>query len=118
MTTGASGGPRGDARTYLLDRFRTDAETLRERISALEAGAARPGPDAATSRAMAAACDAVVDLLSAIGTGGRGATMADVEAMVPTLLALAQRHAAQPAVRAVYAGAATRIRELLEVPRE
>lgn len=112
----ASEEPRGDPRDYLLDRFRTDAQTLRERIAALEAGASRPGPDAATSRAMAAACDAVVDLLSATGTGTRGATTADVDGMVPTLQALAQQHAAQPAVRAVYAGAATRIRELRERP--
>ena len=51
-----------DIREYLIERFRTDAQTLRQRAAAI-AGAARPapGPDAALSRAMADACDDVAE---------------------------------------------------------
>jgi hypothetical protein len=105
---GAADDPRG----YLLDRFRTDAETLRDRTTALESGAVRPGPDVATSRAMAAACDAVVALLDALAPSDQIPSLASIQAMVPRLQALATHSAAQPAVRAVYAGAITRIRDL------
>jgi hypothetical protein len=103
----------GDPRAYLLDRFRTDAQTLRERMLALEAGGSRPGPDAATSRAMAAACDAVVDLIAGLPPDGRGTGLTALRDLLPGLQTLSEHHAAQPAVRAVYAGAMTRIRDLI-----
>ena len=108
QTLGAADDPRG----YLLDRFGTDAEALRERAVALASGAVRPGPDETTSRAMAAACDAVVALLASLAPSDQAPTLAAIQSVVPRLQALAAHSAAQPAVRAVYAGAITRIREL------
>ena len=104
--------PAVDPRGYLQARFRTDADTLRERVAALAAGAVRPGPDAATSRAMAAACDAVVALMDTVPGGDPASTLAALQALRPALQARAQEHAAQPAVRAVFAGAITRVNEL------
>lgn len=111
MERPAPGDAGIDPRAYLLDRFRADATTLRERMAALEAGAARPGPDAATSRAMAAACDEVVDLITGLPNGDPGGRREALHGLLPRLQELAQRHAGQPAVRAVYAGAITRIRD-------
>ena len=101
-----------DARTYLQQRFTQDAQQLRERVAQLRAGNALPGPDAATSDAMATACDTVVAMLEALPAHD------EVEMLIRDLLALVpvlERHAQnakQPPVRAVYTGAATRVREV------
>jgi hypothetical protein len=101
-----------DARTYLQQRFTQDAQQLRERVAQLRAGSSMPGPDAATSDAMAKACDTVVAMLDALPAHD------DVEPLIRDLLALVpvlERHAqnaTQPPVRAVYTGAATRVREV------
>ncbi len=101
-----------DARTYLQQRFTQDAQQLRERVAQLRAGSSMPGPDAPTSEAMAAACDTVVAMLDALPTHD------DVELLIRDLLALVpvlERHAQnakQAPVRAVYTGAATRVREV------
>jgi hypothetical protein len=110
-------------RAYLLDRFRTDAAALRQRADALRnaarAGRASdnmPGPDAVTSERMAAACEDVVAMLSAIPDGSDPvAVLSSIAALSPLLDMRAQREVAWPAVRAVYAGAATRIREVQQV---
>lgn len=102
-----------NARTYLVDRFRGDAATLHERAAALAGGAAIPGPDLATSRQMAEACEAVVALVQLHGptdTDAEDASSA-LLALIPTLDARS-RAATHPAVRAVFAGAVARIREL------
>lgn len=101
-----------DARTYLQHRFTQDAQQLRERVAQLRAGSSMPGPDATTSDAMATACDTVVAMLEALPAHD------DVELLIRDLLALVpvlERHAQnakQPPVRAVYTGAATRVREV------
>ena len=101
-----------EARTYLQQRFTQDAQQLRERVAQLRAGHALPGPDAATSDAMATACDTVVAMLEALPEHD------EVEMLIRDLLALVpvlERHAQnakQPPVRAVYTGAATRVREV------
>lgn len=98
---------------YLLDRFLADAAALRQRAVALRNGPPQPGPDAAMSQRMATACDDVVAMLEAIPDSD------DVRALIDSLTALVplleQRAAAAmnaPPLRAVYAGAATRIREV------
>jgi len=101
-----------DARTYLQQRFTQDAQQLRGRVAQLRAGTSMPGPDAATSDAMAKACDTVVAMLDALPAHD------EVELLIRDLLALVpvlERHAQQakqPLVRAVYTGAATRVREV------
>ncbi|HYW32922.1 MAG TPA: hypothetical protein VE869_15585 [Gemmatimonas sp.] len=107
-------------RAYLLDRFRSDAAALRQRVDALHAAArtssALPGPDAPTSMGMAAACDDVVAMLESIPDGpDPAALLSSIAALSPLLDARAKREVASPAVRAVYAGAATRIREVQQV---
>ena len=110
-------------RAYLLDRFRTDAAALRQRADALRSAARSggslqpvPGPDAATSDRMAAACDDVVAMLTAIPDGSDpAAVLSSIAALSPLLDLKAQRETSSPAVRAVYAGAATRIREVQQV---
>ncbi|MES2523634.1 MAG: hypothetical protein V4617_13095 [Gemmatimonadota bacterium] len=107
-------------RAYLLDRFRSDAAALRQRADALHAAArtstAIPGPDAETSSRMAAACDDVVAMIEAIPDGSDpAAVLSSIAALSPLLDARAQREAVSPAVRAVYAGAATRIREVQQM---
>ena len=108
------------AREYLLGRFRADAETLRQRAAALERGVATAGPDAATSRRMAEACADVVALLEHLGATrttsngvAREPDLDDIAALVPVLELRAAAEVAMPSVRAVYVGAATRIREIL-----
>lgn len=106
------------ARGYLVDRFRQDARVLHERTAALTGGATMPGPDAATSRQMATACDEVAMMIDAVATNGdHDAALESLTALIPLL---EQRAAAQavPAVRAVYAGAATRIREVYAAEQE
>ena len=100
------------ARTYLVDRFRGDAATLRERAASLASGATIPGPDFATSTQMAEACEAVVALVQGLPSDGDDAnSSATLLSLIPTLDA--RSHAAtHPAVRAVFAGAIARIREV------
>ena len=100
------------ARDYLAERFQADAEALRVRVSSMARGAKIPGPDAATSRAMADACERVAAMVQAVVQPDEAA--ASLEALA-ALIPLLEQHAASqshPAVRAVYAGAATRIREI------
>lgn len=101
------------AREYLMHRFRGDAQSLRERMSALQRGANIPGPDAATSGRMADACDEVVQLLEGIGAHDDvPGELAALVALIPRLEERAKGGGQLPPVRAVYAGAATRIREV------
>ncbi len=108
------------ARDYLLGRFRADGETLRQRATALDSGVESAGPNAATSRRMADACDDVVGMLERI-VAARAATtgvthepdLDDIAALAPALELRAAAEVAMPPVRAVYVGAATRIREIL-----
>ncbi len=100
------------AREYLAERFKSDAAVLRERADALSRGAKVPGPDLATSRAMADACEQVAIMISAVVQNGDADHALDaLGALIPLLeqRANAQKH---PAIRSVYAGAATRIREV------
>ena len=101
------------AREYLMSRFRTDAAVLRERVAALTRGTKVPGPDAATSSRMADACEEVATMLLAIADRGDVDTELDaIMALVPLLEHRANEQKANPAVRSVFAGAATRIREV------
>lgn len=110
-------------RAYLLERFETDAAVLRARATALRAGPPQPGPDAATSDRMAEACEDVVALL--LSCAPHDDEQEAVAALVELLPLLEQRASAVDAaghcatargasapVRAVYLGAATRIREV------
>ncbi len=101
------------AREYLANRFQTDAAVLRERVALMARGTKVPGPDAATSSRMADACDEVVAMLLAIvGNGDADVELDAIMALVPLLEHRAAEHLLNPAVRSVYAGAATRIREV------
>lgn len=104
--------------TYLQDRFRSDAETLRQRAVALRGGPPQPGPDATTSDRMADACEAVTMLMASVPHHEDLPTMIDaIMALVPQLEQRAESERHAPPVRAVYAGAATRIREVAEAER-
>ena len=101
------------AREYLVHRFQTDAAVLRERVAAIARGTKVPGPDAATSSRMADACDEVVAMLLAIASHGDASVELDaIMALVPLLEHRATEQQSNPAIRSVYAGAATRIREV------
>jgi len=101
------------AREYLIHRFRGDAEALRSRCEVLQRGTKVPGPDLPTSRQMASACDTVVGLLEAIAPQDEAAAeLGALVALIPVLEQHARGHAASPPMRAVFAGAATRIREV------
>ncbi len=101
------------AREYLMHRFRGDASSLRDRVSALAQGTKIPGPDATMSQRMASACEDVAQMVEAIAPNDDpSAELAALVALIPLLEQRAGQHAAQAPVRAVYAGAATRIREV------
>ncbi len=101
------------ARDYLVNRFQTDAVVLRERVALLARGTKVPGPDASTSSRMADACDEVVAMLLAIASHGDASAELDaIMALVPLLEHRATEQQSNPAIRSVYAGAATRIREV------
>ncbi len=101
------------AREYLVNRFQSDAAVLRERVALMARGTKVPGPDAATSSRMADACDEVVAMLLAIASSGDAdADLDAIMALVPLLEHRAAEQKSNPAVRSVYAGAATRIREV------
>ncbi len=95
------------ARNYLRDRFRADADALNARALALEGGALPAGPDAATSRRMAAACADVVAMLETVPD-----SLDAIVSLLPPLEHRAAQEASLLPVRAVYLGAATRIREI------
>lgn len=106
-----------DIRDYLIERFRGDAETLRQRAASL-VGAKKPspGPDAALSSAMAAACDDVVGLAEGLPVNAPlHEIVSALQLMVPELTKRASAPAsmAAPAIRSVYAGACTRVQELI-----
>jgi hypothetical protein len=105
-----------DPRSYLLDRFATDAATLRARASQL-AGKPSPahGPNATASERMAEACDHVATLLGDLGDDVFGQLSA-LDNLLPRLAALAER-AEDAYVRSVYGGAATRIAEIVAKER-
>jgi hypothetical protein len=101
------------ARDYLVERFESDAAMLRERVAVLARGTKVAGPDAATSRGMADGCEEVAAMLRAIvSTGEASRDLEAVMALVPLLEHRAAECKLLPAVRAVYVGAATRIREV------
>ena len=101
------------AREYLIHRFRGDAQSLRDRVAALQGGAKIPGPDAGTSRRMADACDDVATMIDAVAPqDDPQAEISAIVALVPLLEQRAKANEATPPVRAVYSGAATRIREV------
>ena len=102
-------------RAYLLNRFRTDAAALRQRAESLRDGPPAAGPDAATSRRMAEACDEVIAMLEAIPDADDASTMLNtLAALIPMLEQRAAAGSSTPPVRAVYAGAATRVREIAD----
>ena len=69
---------------YLLDRFRADADALRQRAAALRATPPQPGPDAATSLRMAEACDDVVAIVGAVPDADDGGVLiASLTALIP-----------------------------------
>lgn len=104
------------AREYLVNRFQSDAAVLRERVALMARGTKVPGPDAAASSRMAEACEEVVAMLQAIATNGDADAELDaIMALVPLLEHRAAEQKSAPAVRSVYAGAATRIREVRSV---
>lgn len=101
------------ARDYLIERFESDAAMLRERVAVLARGTKVAGPDAATSRGMADGCEEVAAMLRAIvSTGEASRDLEAVMALIPLLEHRAAEPKLLPAVRAVYVGAATRIREV------
>ncbi len=106
-----------DPLTYLLDRFATDATTLRARAEQL-AGKPAPaqGPDADDSRRMAEACEDVLALLNDITVEDDEEMLDALEALGPELQTLAER-SAEPFLRSVYAGAAMRLDEVVRRAR-
>lgn len=91
-----------DVHALLIDRFTTDAETLRARA----AGTGLAGPNAARSREMAEACEAIVQALRTAA--------ATPEALTESARRFETQAAAAPvAAQPVWRGAATRVRELL-----
>jgi hypothetical protein len=105
-----------DPRSYLLDRFASDAATLRERAAQL-AGKPSPahGPDAVASERMAEACDHVGALLTDLSEHVLE-QLAALDELLPRLAALAER-AEDAFVRSVYGGAATRISDIVAKER-
>lgn len=106
-----------DIRSYLVERFRSDAATLRQRSDGLSSVSGTVvGPDAALSRHMADACDEVAGLAELLPAD---CSVTDILVALQHLLPELARRAADPAlsaapaVRSVYAGAATRVQELI-----
>ena len=91
-------------RAYLLTRFRTDADALRERAAFLRQAPPQPGPDAATSIRMADACDDVIAMIEAIPERTEALeTVVALTSLLPLLEARAKASSDRPPVRAVYA---------------
>lgn len=104
-----------DPRSYLLDRFGSDATTLRARAAELAAAPPRHGPDAAASERMARACDDVADRVRALPDDVIG-QLDGLEALAPVLRVLGEQ-AKDPFVRSVYGGAAARVSEIVAKER-
>lgn len=105
-----------DPRSYLLDRFTTDAVTLRARAAQLAGKPAPPhGPNAAASELMAEACDHVAMLIAELSDHVSD-QLAALDDLLPRLASLAEG-APDPFVRSVYGGAATRIAEIVSKER-
>lgn len=106
-----------DPRTYLLDRFATDATTLRSRAEAL-AGKAAPehGPDSQASLAMAQACDEVIGLINNISGKSEDELLDALDTLGPELHSQAEDQS-NAFVRSVYAGAAARIEDIVAKTR-
>lgn len=106
-----------DPLTYLLDRFATDATTLRARAAHL-AGRNAPehGPDADASIRMAEACEDVLALLNNLSTESDDEMLDALDALGPELHSLSER-ATDAFVQSVYGGAATRIAEIVRKTR-
>lgn len=110
-----------DIRDYLIDRFGSDARTLRERAAVLADARKKgqkpaPGPDADVSLAMAEACDEVVQLAHKLPERALLTDIIDaLKLMLLDLHARANNVASQksPPVRSVYVGAGTRVQELI-----
>ncbi len=105
-----------DPRSYLIDRFTSDANALRARAMTLredKSSGTIPGPDASTSESMASACDNIVTMLTqTVESDDRSIVLSDLLHLTSALKQLSITHSRQPAVRAVYDGAAARIREI------
>jgi len=106
-----------DPLTYLLDRFATDATTLRARAAHL-AGKNAPehGPDSDASLRMAEACEDVLALLNDLSAESDDEMLDALDDLGPELHALSER-ATDAFVRSVYGGAATRISEIVRKTR-
>ncbi len=107
-----------DPRTYLLDRFATDATTLRARAELL-AGKPAPehGPDSESSLAMAQACDEVIALLNDLTVETEHQLLDALDTLGPELHSQAEDES-NAFVRSVYAGAATRIEDIVQKTRD
>lgn len=106
-----------DALTYLLDRFATDAVTLRARTDLLRGKPApEHGPDGNASREMAEACEQVIAMLKDLEQQSDEALLDALDALGPELHALSER-APNDFVRSVYGGAATRIEQVVQRAR-
>ena len=111
-----------DPRNYLINRFSSDAKSLRARSATLRDEAARggsPGPDANASESMAAACDDVVAML--MESAPDKSVSVEIESLLqllPRLKQLSATHSEVASVRAVYDGAAARIREIEAAERK
>jgi len=106
-----------DPLTYLLDRFATDATTLRARAAHLTGqNAPEHGPDAAASVRMAEACENVLALLNELSTQNDDEMLDALDDLGPELHALSER-ATDAFVRSVYGGAATRIADIVQRTR-
>lgn len=104
------------AHDYLHERFRNDAATLLDRAASLARGVRMPGPDATLSRRMADACTDVAARIASLPRAG-AAGLDALLTLATTLDAVAGTVTDAPAVRAVYAGAATRMREVVHAER-
>lgn len=106
-----------DPLTYLLDRFATDAVTLRARTDLL-VGKPAPehGPDGNASREMAEACEQVIAMLKDLEQQSDDELLDALDALGPELHALSER-APNDFVRSVYGGAATRIEQVVQRAR-
>ena len=111
-------GMSDDPLAYLLDRFATDATTLRGRATHLTGKPAPPhGPDAAASRRMAEACDHVLQQLRPLAGLPMPALLEGLAQLGPELESRAAR-APDAFVRSVYGGAATRVAEIVQRTRQ
>jgi len=106
-----------DPLTYLLDRFATDATTLRARAAHLTGqNAPEHGPDAEASIRMAEACEDVLALLNDLSTQNDEEMLDALDDLGPELHALSER-ATDAFVRSVYGGAATRVADVVQRTR-